>query len=269
MKRCLDARSFGGGGCLSVGRMILMAAVTAVLFAAPPALAQSNDLKGLLNRLDRLERDIRTLNIQISRGKAPPVQAAPGGSATASPLGMDSVVARYEVRMTAIEEDVRTTTGQIEEVLFRVTEVGRRLDKLVADVDYRLSALESSLSALSAGTPAEAATPPSVPKTAPGEGGQGFAKPPGVLGTITEKDLQAITPPSQAGEQAPAMPSQAPATPSPAATAQPSAQAKAGVLPQGTPQERYTYAFGLLRQAKYDQAEIALREFVQIGRAHV
>ncbi len=35
------------------------------------------------------------------------------------------------------------------------------------------------------------------------------------------------------------------------------------ILPQGTVKEQYSYAFALLRQANYEQAEIALNEFIQ------
>jgi tol-pal system protein YbgF len=42
------------------------------------------------------------------------------------------------------------------------------------------------------------------------------------------------------------------------------APAKAsGILPQGTAKEQYDFAFGLLRQANYDNAELALQEFVK------
>ena len=36
-----------------------------------------------------------------------------------------------------------------------------------------------------------------------------------------------------------------------------------GVLPVGTSKEQYDYAFGLLRQAKYEQAEVAFKEFLE------
>jgi tol-pal system protein YbgF len=35
------------------------------------------------------------------------------------------------------------------------------------------------------------------------------------------------------------------------------------VLPEGTPEDRYRFAFGLLRQARYDDAEVALRAFLK------
>ena len=39
-------------------------------------------------------------------------------------------------------------------------------------------------------------------------------------------------------------------------------------LPAGTPKEQYTYALNLLRQTNYDQAEIALTEFIAIQGKH-
>lgn len=235
-------------------RWTLAAAVAvAVLLFAPPVLAQSNDLKTLLDRLDRLERDIKTLNVQLSRGGTVPITAGAGGEGQAAPPAVDTLTARFEVRLTSIEEDLRSTTGQVEELAFLMNGISQRLDKLVADVDYRLSALERKLSASPATTATQAApaepprttaapSPPSVQQMAPGSGDSGFAKPPGILGTITEADLQAVAPPAAA-----------PAAP-PASTL---------VLPEGTPKERYAFARKLLFTQQFDKAEVALREFVE------
>ena len=57
-----------------------------------------------------------------------------------------------------------------------------------------------------------------------------------------------------------ARPTGRPAVKPPVATAP--AQAS-GILPQGTAKEQYDFAFGLLRQANYDNAELALKEFVK------
>lgn len=196
MKRWLDWR-------LSTAlRWILAGVVSAVLLGAPPALAQDKDLKALLDRLDRLERDIRTLNIQLSRGGPLPSPAVPGdGSALAVMVAparpaLDTMVARFDVRLTSIEGDVRVATGQVEELAFQLNGVTQRLDKLVGDVDYRLSALERAMSERPAagavpppGTSliTAAPSPPSVQSMAPGTGGQGFASKPGILGTITSR----------------------------------------------------------------------------------
>lgn len=240
-----------------------LAAAVAVLLFVPPVLAQSNDIKILLDRLDRLERDIKTLNIQLSRGGTVPVPAAAGSEGQAAPPAVNTLAARFEVRLTSIEEDLRSATGQVEELAFLMNGISQRLDKLVADVDYRLSALERKLSASSATTATQAApaepprataapSPPSVQQMAPGSGDSGYAKPPGILGTITEADLQAVAPPVESGQPA-AAPALAPAAP-PAST---------WVLPEGTPKERYAFARKLLFTQQFDKAEVALREFVE------
>lgn len=272
MKRWLDWR-------LSTAlRWILAGVVSAVLLGAPPALAQDKDLKALLDRLDRLERDIRTLNIQLSRGGPLPSPAVPGdGSALAVMVAparpaLDTMVARFDVRLTSIEGDVRVATGQVEELAFQLNGVTQRLDKLVGDVDYRLSALERAMSERPAagavpppGTSliTAAPSPPSVQSMAPGTGGQGFASKPGILGTITDQDLKAISLPGAAAGQATAAPLPAPQTAAPAAAGQSAAApAASGVLPQGTSKERYEYARTLLFTQQFDKAEVALREFV-------
>jgi tol-pal system protein YbgF len=250
MKRWLGLSGYAAGG---LGW--LPVAVVAALLSAPHALAQSGELRSLLDRMERLERDIGALNRQLSRGGKRPL-VAPGavsGTADAGPA-----IARLDIRLTALDEELRAATGKMEELTHRIGQINSRLDKLVGDVDYRLSILEGTRTgapgvaeAPVSGPPRTAAVPraPAVEARAPGARGQGFAAPPGILGTITENDLKAITPPkARAGPAQPAV--------APAAT-------ETAVLPEGTPKERYTYAFGLLRQAKYDEAEAALRAFIQ------
>jgi tol-pal system protein YbgF len=203
--------------------------------------------------MERLERDIGTLNRQLSRGGTRPLVA---GNAVSGAGNAGPAIARLDVRLTALDEELRAATGKMEEVTYQLDQINRRLDKLVGDVDYRLSVLEKARTgapgaaeAPVSGPPPMAAVPraPAVEAGAPGARGPGFATPPGILGTVTENDMKAITPPPEA----------------PPGPAQPAATETA-VLPEGTPKERYTYAFGLLRQAKYDEAETALRAFIKV-----
>ena len=72
-------RSRWAGGALSV-------LVIASVAWAPGVGAQTgDDLKVMLDRLQRLERDIRTLNVQISRGGTAPVPAAGAGGVRGAP----------------------------------------------------------------------------------------------------------------------------------------------------------------------------------------
>lgn len=218
----------------------------AMAIPGAPALAQSSEqLRPLIDRMERLERDIRTLNIQVSRGDS----AVPPSSGTAgTPTGAsgDYSFARLNVRINALEDELRSMTGTIEGLNHQIRTLSERLDKLVGDVDYRLGALEKQ-------GPRGGPAPASEPKigAAPSPPGVEAQAPQGsesrTLGTLSAKDAGA-----------------APKTPAPAEP-QSKAQAAspASALPPGTPKEQYSYAFGLLRQANYEQAEAALREFIK------
>ncbi len=244
MKRWLGLSGYAAGG---LGWLLV--AVVAALLSAPHVLAQSGELRSLLDRMERLERDIGTLNRQLSRGGKRPLVA---GGAVSGATNAGPAMARLDIRLTALDEELRAATGKMEELIYQLGQINGRLDKLVGDVDYRLSVLEKARTgapgAPVSGPPPMVAVPraPAVEVGAPGARGPGFATPPGILGTITENDLKAITPPSE-GQPGPAQP----------------AATETAVLPGGTPKERYTYAFGLLRQAKYDEAEAALRAFIK------
>lgn len=66
------------------------------------AAAQSNDL---INRLDRLENEINTLNRAVYKGETPPPGAFSGGADTAN----------LEVRLQQLETQMRELTGRIEQ----------------------------------------------------------------------------------------------------------------------------------------------------------
>lgn len=205
------------------------------LFLAVGAQAQtSNDLRPLLDRLDRLERDTNMLQRQVYRGTSPG-----GAPVPMSPADTQAAV-NYEVRFGQIDDQMRSITGQIEELTNNVAQLKRRLDTLASDIDQRLTALEHGQGggAVAAGAAAGGAADPRALAAAPPKGaGANPAEPAsqsGVLGQI-------------GGEKG--------ATPARAAAAPP---------PSGSsPQEQYNYAFGLLRQANYPAAEQSLRAFVQ------
>jgi len=201
------------------------------------AIAQSSDVRPLLDRLDRLERDMNLLQRQIYRSNT-----GPGGSPVAVTPGDGASALSYEVRLGQIEEQMRALTGQVEEANFHIEEVKRRLDKLASDVDLRLGALEHPASS----TPAVAAAPGhgSVAANAPRGAGTNPAEPAsrsGVLGQV---------PDGGDNDQSGARGGDSPET-------------AAAILPSGAAQDQYNHAFGLLRQADYPAAEQALRAFVK------
>jgi tol-pal system protein YbgF len=206
---------------------------------APGAQAQqANDLRPLLDRLDRLERDMNLLQRQVYRG------AGAGDVPVAvSPPDAQSAV-NYEVRFGQIEDQMRTLTGQLEEVTYNVAQMKRRLDTLASDIDQRLGALEHH------DGPAVVAGDQAAPS---GEAAaRGRAAPPSGAGANPAE------PASRSGVLG-----QLPAGPAEQTAAAPAAAPPPASLPGGTSQEQYNYAFGLLRQADYPGAEQALRAFIQ------
>ncbi len=255
----------------------------ALVLTASPTLAQQADMGVLMDRLERLERDIRALHIQVSRGGAVPVAEGATAFSAGTPVGGSEAMARLSVRITAIDDELRSLTGRLEESAFHFNQVNQRLDQLIGDVDYRLSALEGRAPGQPGVIQQGAAPAPMSPIPAPasvrGEGmgtsiisGAGDMRgttPPRILGTIRQSELR---PPPQAEaeemeEGTGLEPATAPADGQPPAAALQTqaalrTQPAAGILPAGSSREQYAYAFGLLRRAEYDQAEVALTEFI-------
>ena len=235
------------------------------LLLVSPALGQNTAMQGLLNKVDRLQREISTLQRQVYRGESlPPVAAQPLPVKTAPPDPRS--VARSSVRFTQLENEIRRLTGQMEEVDFRIREIQARLDKLVADMDQRLTAMEEdgppvgdaaaapratlALTPLpQAAVPALTPPPPATPFP-PNIGSQ-----PGVLGTIP-KNLAVTSP-------------KGPVTPPPAPPPSKTVRTKVvkpavkPALPPGTPKSQYDYALSLMLQKQdFAAAETALKAFI-------
>ena len=183
--------SFAERVCLWTGGTLVAVLVLGVALSTSVGAQNTDDLRVVLDRMERLERDIRTLNLSLSRGRpvTPPVsgtkpvlavpKAGPRG-ATADWEGNPGL-ARMEVRLSALENDLRSATGSMEQFGFQIREIGKRLDKLVSDMDYRLSVIEGRTQgqpgavsgARTAAPPrlSAAPAPPPVQKIIPGQAG--------------------------------------------------------------------------------------------------
>ena len=98
---------------------------------------------------------------------------------------------------------------------------------------------------------------------APGSG-------PKVLGTMSQTEYEAQTANQQNSAAAAQQALDATNAQSASAQTEPAqtAAVNPAVLPGATPDEQYQYAFGLLRQNKYDDAEKALRAFIDQNPEH-
>lgn len=237
------------------------------LLVAAPALAQSTS--DMARELNRLRDDVNALQRQVYRGGPP--ATAPGSAAPAAAMGGD-VANRLSSRMDTIDEQMRGLTGRAEEQDYRLVQMQRRLDKLAEDIEFRLTELEKGRAG---GAPVATAAPPAggppaqpQANTPAGQANAAApasrtsdpntpARPEGNLGTMTTRPDGTVT-----GGSLSATASQG-SGPPPApglGTTQPSGR---GRLQGGNPQERYNYAFGLLRQGDYADAEQAFGEFIR------
>ncbi len=228
-------------------RTVLHLGIAAVLIVAMglplglPARAQDADLAGLLQRVERLQRDMNTLQRYVFKGE--PMPAADAVTGTTGQAGglTRTAAARIDQRLSQFEAELRRLTGQVEEAVHRGNQVNERLERMTAETDLCLRQLEQGM--VPGAAPGVAATGAAVGDQA------SFASQPQVLGTIRQSDLEA----AQSQPVAPGT-----------AIAQPGGTAAAAgyTLVGETPQEQYKFAFGLLSQANYGEAELALRGFV-------
>jgi tol-pal system protein YbgF len=241
-----------------IRRFALAAAVAASLAGgAAPALAQQPDVRALMERMDRLQRDMDVMQRNLARGTVGGTSAVPSVSQPAPPppagVASSAFVEQTETRVSRLEEQIRDLTGKLEEANFRAAQIQQRLDKLVGDIDFRLGQLErgGAAPAQSGEAPAQAA--PTASNVQAPRAGTNVA--PGEARVLL-------------------VPGAPPAAPQAAqAGGAPAAAASSISLPSGPPETQYEFAYGLYQQAVQDRgdfgrAENALRQFIGANGQH-
>jgi tol-pal system protein YbgF len=202
--------------------LIALATAVAVLCVGPEGWARADPL-GVTRDLERLQLELAALR------RIQPVQGGDAGQ-----------LARFEVRLGRLEEELRTLTGRIERLEFGQRSLEERIDELVADLDQRLAAFESGRGGAedASGSDAGAAPPPEEPDPAPS--GETSPAVEGALGVIPESALRDL----------------------------PQADPAAAVPPRRTslpPEEQYDSAMDLLRTGDYGAAERGLELFLEVN----
>ena len=90
------------------------AAFLLLLSLAGPAYGQDPQVRNLLDRVERLQREVSDLQRTVYRGEAPPPGSAASGENTS---------AQMLVRLQQLEGELRTLTGQVEELNYRMTQL--------------------------------------------------------------------------------------------------------------------------------------------------
>ena len=149
--------------------------------------------------------------------------------------GSSAASVTMETRLSALEDQIRTLTGKVEQIEYAAHRLDQTVQHLQTDYDARLTKLESAppVSAPAVKTPAVSPT-----EAQPDQTGEP------VKGTLGDLKMQ--------GDKVTG------AVKDPRAPALPDKPADYGL----TSQEQYDRAFGLLRQASYDEAEKAFKAFI-------
>ncbi|MBX2830365.1 MAG: tol-pal system protein YbgF [Rhodospirillales bacterium] len=210
---------------------------------AKPVFAQDANTS---RQVEQLRKDLDLLQRYVYREGT---GAAGSAASSVAGSGADSstpAAARQQVQINDLQRSATQLTGQIEQFDFRIRKVEERLERLVADIDFRFSQLEGgSVSNLGVDG---AAAPLATGTAAPTDGG--------VAATgeaINERGTKLFGVIENEG-QPPKIPS------GPAANSASASQTAAVSI--GTPEEQYREAFGLLRKQDFDAAETALSNFV-------
>jgi tol-pal system protein YbgF len=222
----------------SIHRIAIVTAVFGcVLGSLEGAFAQNPEVRELVNRIERLQRELVTLQQQVYRGNPPPASIAAEAAS-----GDSRATAQLSVRLSQLETEIRSITGKTEELEYGLRQLSAKVDRLVAETEGRTKPPEAGQP--TAGMPP--ATPGGMPVVPPQVATTGAPDAaPGTLGVLPRSQLNA-----PAGQQQ----QSAATSPGPKSS-----------LPQGTPRQQYDHAVSLmLQQQNFGEAEKALKEFVTL-----
>jgi tol-pal system protein YbgF len=227
------------------------------LVTVPPAWSQSaGEMRAIIQRLTQIENQLRDVERSVYRGEVaattrPPAAAPAPVAPREADLGpVSQRLTALDDRIDGIESEMAKLTGQVETAAIELRQIRTRLDKLVADIDFRLNELEKRPTA--EGPPAPAASPQTLaaPAAAPANG------------RPTSREAQI-----EAARQASTRPLQAPGQTQPQTQTAAATPARS-VLPAGPPDKQYEYARGILTKLDYPGAQVAFAEFLQRHRDH-
>ena len=203
--------------------------VAVALYGISTVHAQTTDNGAMINRLNRLENEVQTLNQQVYRGAAPPAASAMGSGGIGS--GNSSFNTMVDTRLSALEDQLQQLTNKTEENANAVNQMRIKNDKVLSDMQLRLSDLEAKTSGNV--NSAIAAKPASQAAANAAPAAPALASTNGTLGTLSQSDAV-----------------KSPAT---APTAKPA---------NNDPQSQYDAAFDMLKKANYEGAQHALKDFL-------
>ncbi|WP_343528340.1 tetratricopeptide repeat protein [Sphingomonas sp.] len=212
-------------------RNLLLAGVAAVMILPTAAMAQSN----VEGRVGKLESEMRAVQRKVfPNGQGQYVQpeiTAPQTQAQAPGVPATSALADLSSRVTSLEEQMATLTGQIEQNGYRLRQVQEQFDAYKRATDARLKALEAGPAPIApAGQSAPLDTPAPTGSPRPG-------KSPAAPSVVTGDTATAV--PAAAGGSAVEKPATGDAA-----------------------EDAYLYGYRLWQAKRYPEAEAQLKKVV-------
>jgi tol-pal system protein YbgF len=245
-----------------------------VIIEIGPLSSQENEIPDLLTKINRLERDIRVLSREVysknqSKEVISKIKTGPTGITNAG----SAYVVRLEDRLSSVKDELQNTTNIIEGITRDVDDLKNKIDTLLNDFGYRLSRIERGLNqnGLLANdneklSGLDAQRLPSIPRKAPVQDLTGKTNTiitpnakKGILGVISETSLNSV---KSLDEDTKVYKKKKSLFSNNKVTL------KATLLPSGSPDFQYKYAFNLLKQNDFLSAESAFKEFISLHGNH-
>jgi tol-pal system protein YbgF len=223
---------------------IKLVAMAAVVISTTVVLSpvQAQESQELINRLQRMQNELTTLQQHVYQGKAPNAAARAAVPTGALP---NAAMARLSNRITQLESEIRRLTGANEELNHKVSQLQSRLDKMSTDLEFRLKTLEGGGRSVDGVGQAPVAGSDAPPAPAGARSPQTAGNLPGADRGVRPFGSKTPLPP-KAGGQGAALPAV-----------------------KETPEQQYDRAHDLIvKQRDFVAAERVLNEFIGSNRKH-
>ena len=212
-----------------------------ILFFANVSFAQQDKTFELLERLEKIQKDIQTLEKAVYSKNA----TLPASDNAV----MNEALTRQLTKISELEKQIQLMTSKYEESNYKIQQLSDRLNKISNDNQFRLQQLESNKAIVDKVNPAKEVT---VEKSViVNKNLKNILNSDGINeeeNIIKEKPVQAEDIKLKEKEK----------------TNKP----KTKVLPKASIADQYKYAVNLMKSGDFEKAEVALKEFVDMHSKH-
>lgn len=116
---------------------VVTVAVIAAFWLSSPTMAQRETVRSLSGRIDLIVKDLDAIKRYLAHE-----DVETGGFQQTGGTESRAQAAEIQVRINTIEVELQNLTGQVEGATYQIRQMSDRLEKLLQDVDFRLSAIE-------------------------------------------------------------------------------------------------------------------------------